>query len=374
MARSLEESRILASIEGDYGVYDEMMKELLTRLKAGEDLEARDGTRIAEFLLNPESGDDFKAEILKALADKGETALEIASIAEVFLERSLNPDLNLLELDGPTLDIVGTGGDRLNLFNVSTTSMFVAAGAGAVVTKHGNRGISSKSGGADVLEALGIGLDLGPDDLRRCVDDCGIGFLFAPNFHPAFRNVTSLRRQLAEEGVRTIFNLLGPLLNPARPQCQLIGVSEAKWTPIFAEISQRLGRESVWVVHGETGDGASVDELSTMGSNLIWKAGAYQDLQEEEIVAADFGFEKARLEHLVGGEPTDNADILTKILTGEDRGAKRDMVLLNAGAAIAAAGLSDHLEQGIEKARISIDSGKAFEKLERLQAWCRAKA
>ncbi len=346
------------------------MNSLIEQLENGQDLEARQANQVAEILLDPVTDDERKAKLLKALAAKGETATEIAGIAEVFLERSLNPHIGLLDLDGPTLDIVGTGGDRLNLFNVSTTSMFVAAGAGAIVTKHGNRGISSMSGGADVLEALGIGLNLGPDALRDCVESCGVGFLFAPNFHPAFKTVTALRRDLAGDGIRTVFNLLGPLLNPARPQCQLIGVSDPALTPTFAEISQRLGRECVWVVHGTTEDGRSVDELSTMGPNTVWKAGAYQDLEEEELQAREFDLRSATLDELVGGSPKQNAVILESILDGSDKGAKADLVLLNAGAAITAAGLADHLEDGIQAARASIDSGSALQKLHGLQAWC----
>jgi anthranilate phosphoribosyltransferase len=264
--------------------------------------------------------------------------------------------------------VCGTGGDKLNLFNVSTTSMFVVAAAGATVVKHGNRGITSKSGGADVLEELGIRLDLPAEGFRRCLDEAGVGFLFAPAYHPAFKAVAGVRKQLAAKGTRTIFNLIGPLLNPAKPECQLVGVFSREWCPVFAEILQRLGRESAWAVHGTTGDGRSVDELSLMGSTRICKAGSFQEISDEEVRPRDFGMQHAEVEDLAGGDATVNAAILKAILEGRDTGPKRDMVLLNAGAAIACAGLSDDMGDGIEIARKVIDDGSAMERLRVLQA------
>ena len=227
------------------------------------------------------------------------------------------PHLGLLDLEGPTLDVCGTGGDQLDLFNVSTTAMFVAAAAGAVVVKHGNRGITSKSGGADVLEALGIRIDLGPDDFRNCIEQAGVGFMFAPMYHPAFKAVAGVRKNLAARGVRTIFNLIGPLLNPARPQCQLVGVFTRELCPAFAEILQRLGRDSAWVVHGTTGDGRSVDEVSLMGSTRICKSGLYQDIEDEEVRPRDFGLKHAEVDDLRGGDAKTNAAILEAILSGK---------------------------------------------------------
>jgi anthranilate phosphoribosyltransferase len=218
-----------------------------------------------------------------------------------------------------------------------------------------------------VLEALGIRIDLGPDDFRRCVETAGLGFMFAPIYHPAFKAVIGVRKELATRGVRTIFNLIGPLLNPARPQCQLVGVFSRELCPAFAEILQRLGRDSAWVVHGTTGDGRSVDEVSLMGSTRICKSGAYQDLEDEEIRPRDFGLHHAEVEDLQGGDAQHNAALLESILSGRETGPKRDMVLLNAGTAIACAGLSDHISDGIETAREMIESGAALEKLRLLQ-------
>ncbi len=343
------------------------MNAILQQLQAGEELVPRQVEAMAEMLLDSSMADGRKAELLEALSVKGATPPEIAAFVEVFLEHAVDPHLGLLDLDGPTLDVCGTGGDKLELFNVSTTAMFVAAGAGAVVVKHGNRGITSKSGGADVLEALGIRIDLGTDAFRDCVEKAGVGFMFAPMYHPAFKAVAGVRKQLAERGVRTIFNLIGPLLNPARPQCQLVGVFERELCPAFAEILQRLGRESAWVVHGTTGDGRSVDEVSLMGSTRICKSGAYQDIEDEEVRPRDFGMAHAEVSDLQGGDAKRNAEILTAILDGRETGPKRDMVLMNAGAALACAGLADDMGDGIEVAREVIASGAALAKLRLLQ-------
>ena len=189
-------------------------------------------------------------------------------------------------------------------------------------------------------------------------------------YHPAFKSVASVRAALAKEGVRTIFNLIGPLLNPAQPECQLIGVMDSKLCPIFAEILQRLGRDSAWVVHGTTEDGRVVDELSTMGSSRICISGRFQKLVDEEVEPADYGLDVASVDDLKGGEPAENAELLKSILNGKERGAKRDIVVLNAAAAITCSGLEDSLEAAIKKASSLIDDGEALEKLVRLQEAC----
>jgi anthranilate phosphoribosyltransferase len=343
------------------------MDALSHHLEQGEELSAREIGVAAELLLDPKVADAKKEALLEALARKGETPAEIGGFVEVFLEHSVNPHVGLLDLDGPTLDVCGTGGDQLGLFNVSTTAMFVVAAAGGVVVKHGNRGITSPSGGADVLEALGVRIDLPPEGFRRCLEQAGVGFMFAPLYHPAFRAVANVRKNLAARGVRTIFNLIGPLLNPARPECQLVGVFAREWCPAFAEILQGLGRESAWVVHGTTGDGRSVDEMSLMGSTRICKAGLYQDQEDEEVRPRDFGLQHAEVADLAGGDAKTNAAILETILGGQDTSLRRDMVLLNAGAALACAGLSDDIADGIAISREMIDCGAALERLRLLQ-------
>ncbi len=340
---------------------------LIQHLQDGKELSERQVHAAAELLLDVRADDGVKEELLEALSRKGETAAEIAGFVEAFLNHAVDPHLGLLDLEGPTLDVCGTGGDKLDLFNVSTTSMFVSAACGAVVVKHGNRGITSKSGGADVLEALGVKIDLDGDGFRRCVEQAGLGFMFAPLYHPAFKAVVNVRKSLAVRGVRTIFNLIGPLLNPARPQCQLVGVFSREFCPVFAEILQRLGRESAWVVHGTTGDGRCVDEMSLMGSTRICKAGSYQDPEDEEVRPRDFGMRHAEVEELQGGDAARNAEILTDILSGKDRGPKRDMVMLNAGAALACAGLADDIGDGIRMAQEALENGAAMEKLHLLR-------
>ena len=343
------------------------MDALIHHLEQRQELTSREVAVAAELLLNPAAPDDKKARLLEALAHKGETPAEIAGFVEVFLGHAVEPHVGLLALAGPTLDVCGTGGDQLNLFNVSTTAMFIAAAAGAVVVKHGNRGITSNSGGADVLEALGIRIDLPVEGFRRCLEKAGVGFMFAPLYHPAFKAVAAVRKTLATKGVRTIFNLSGPLLNPARPQCQMVGVFTRDLCPAFAEILQQLGRDSAWVVHGTTGDGRAVDEVSLMGSTRICKAGIYQDIADEEIRPRDFGLQHAEVAALRGGDAKTNAAILEAILAGRDCGPKRDMVLMNAGAALACAGLADNMGDGIEIARDMITSGAAMERLRLLR-------
>jgi len=214
---------------------------------------------------------------------------------------------------------------------------------------------------------LGIKLDLPPTGVRHCLHEAGAGFLFAPNYHPAFKALAEVRKNLAAQKVRTIFNLIGPLLNPARPECQLVGVFSRELCPAFAEILQRLGRDSAWVAHGLTEDDQPVDEVSNMGTTRICKAGAYQDLEDEEIRPEDFGFRKAKVSELQGGDAKENARILQAILSGEETGPKRDMVLLNSAAALACAGLSDHISDGISISLEMIKTGAALDRLHRLQ-------
>lgn len=347
------------------------MDTLIHHLENKEELPPREVATAAEFLLD-ESGDvEKKAHLLKAMAEKGETAAEIAEFVSVFLEKAEKPSFYGHSFDGPTIDVCGTGGDKLDLFNVSTTSMFLVAAAGGIVVKHGNRGITSKSGGADVLEALGVSIDLPSEQVGVCLEKAGVGFLFAPKYHPAFKAVVPVRQKLAKEGQRTIFNLIGPLLNPANPVCQLVGVFDQKLCPVFAEILQRLGRDSAWVVNGSTTDGRSVDEMSLMGPTRICKSGRYQGQTDEEVSPSDFGLELASVESLKGGDAVANAQILEDILAGREKGPKRDMVLINAAAAMSCAGLADNLEHGVAKGLELIADGGALGRLRLLQDYAK---
>lgn len=343
------------------------MDALILHVEEGKELSLREIEVAADMLLDESICDDKKARFLKALTTKGETATEITGFVEAFLARAVDPGVTDMKFNGPTIDVCGTGGDKLNLFNVSTTSMFVIAAGGAVVVKHGNRGITSKSGGADVLEALGVNIELGPEGFRESLEVAGVGFLFAPKYHPAFKAVAPVRAKLAQEGVRTIFNLIGPLLNPARPECQLVGVCDSDKNSIFAEILQRLGRDSAWVVHGTTADGGSVDEVSLLGPTRICKSGSYQAIVDEIVEPSDFGLSVCDVKDLEGGDAEQNAKILTDILSGHDTGPKREMVMLNAAAGLACAGLVDTLGDGVRLAAELIDSGQALERLRRLQ-------
>lgn len=330
----------------------------------GTDLTPGEIAGAVAALTDPREPDAAKAVFLRALRAKGETPAEIAGFAAALLARAVDPQIDLARLPGPTLDVCGTGGDRLHLFNVSTTASFVLAAGGAVVVKHGNRAITSKSGGSDVLAALGIPLDPAPARLRGQLETVGIGFLFAPRYHPAFAAVAGVRRQLAAEGESTIFNLLGPLLNPARPAHQLVGVFDPAWTETFAEVLRQLGRRRAWAVHGAGG----MDELSTLGATRVSR---YEGAAVETGLVEPEGAGLARVENLdamCGGSPEVNARTLVGILRGEITGPRLDIVLLNAAAGFVVAGLSADLGAGVERAREAINSGRAWRVLERMQA------
>ena len=316
-------------------------------------------------LTDPREPDTAKAAFLRALRAKGETPVEIASFATALLDRAIDPEIDPARLPGPTLDVCGTGGDRLHLFNVSTTACFVLAAGGVTVVKHGNRAITSRSGGSDVLAALDVPFDLAPADLRRQLESTGIGFLSAPRYHPAFAAVAAVRRQLAAEGTSTIFNLLGPLLNPARPAYQLVGVFAPALTATFAEVLRQLGRRCAWAVHGEGG----MDELSTLGATQVSGFGHGMETRTWTVEPESAGLERvANLNALRGGSPGENAHTLAGILRGEVTGPPLDIVLLNAAAGFVVTGLAADLGAGVERAREAITSGRAQQTLARMQA------
>lgn len=345
------------------------MQELETHLKNGCELSPAQVREAAAFLIDPQPDAGRKAALLRALSEKGETPAEIAGFVEEFLRHAVEPGIDESALPGPVLDVVGTGGDKLNLFNVSTTAMFILAAGGVCVVKHGNRGITGKSGGADVLEALGVKIDLEANKLERCVREVGIGFIFAPLYHPAFKRVAEARKLLAAEGRRSIFNLLGPLLNPARPAHQLVGVYERKLVPVFAEILKRLGRKSAWVVHGETDDGRGMDELSTLGMNTIAQL-LISNITTTALDGTALGFAKAKISDLVGGDAHENAEILEGILAGRIKGPKRDLAVLNAAAGFVITGMVADIANGKALAEDLLDRGVAHVKLRMLTDWC----
>lgn len=339
------------------------MQELTEAAQLGE----LDDARIidaAGALLDESVAPETKAGFLAALSRRGETAAEIAAFAKAFLERAVVPVIDRGTVAGPMIDVCGTGGDKLDLFNISTTTVFVLAGCGVAVVKHGNRGITSKSGGADVLAALGIDIETPPEDCGRCLAEVGATFLFAPRYHPAFKAVAPARKILGDAGQRSIFNLLGPLLNPARPEFQLIGVFDPAIGPVFAEILSKLGRRSAWVVHGRTETGAGMDEISTLGPTSLWDG---PNRVESTIIPSSLGLAPATTADLRGGDAAENAAILTGILDGSIRGARRDIVLLNAAAGLLICGIVDDLAEGLARAGEAIDSGAALDVLKRWQ-------
>jgi anthranilate phosphoribosyltransferase len=340
------------------------MQDLTDHLKNGQDLTPDQIVRAADALLDESVPAAEKADFLCALSDKGESPAEIAAFANAFLERAVTPTLDRETIGKPLLDVCGTGGDKLNLFNISTTSVFVLAACGVAVVKHGNRGITSKSGGADALEALGIRIDLPPEDFGRCVEEVGAGFLFAPLYHPAFKAIAPVRKQLAEAGRRSIFNLLGPLLNPARPDYQLIGVFDPAVGSAFAEILSRLGRKVAWAVHGTTESGAGMDEISNLGPSTVWAANGPNRVKST-IEPSSLGLSPATVAELEGGDAVANAAILTGILDGSVKGPKRDLVTLNAAAGLVITGIAQDLTDGLRLANEAIASGAALAVLER---------
>ncbi|HEY5625500.1 MAG TPA: anthranilate phosphoribosyltransferase [Dehalococcoidia bacterium] len=286
---------------------------------------------------------------LVALRMKGETVDEIAGMARTMRDHSLR-----VEVEGPLLDTCGTGGDGRGTFNVSTAAAFVVAGAGARVAKHGNRAMSSACGSADVLEALGAKIDLSPEQVAKCIEQAGFGFMFAQTFHPAMKHAAPTRREL---GVRTAFNLLGPLTNPAGAQHQLLGVARPEMAPLMAAALDRLGSRHVLVIHGHDGS----DELTLDGPNPVYEINKGES-EEYTIDPRKLGLPTALPSAIQGGTPEENAKMLTALLDGES-GALRDIVLLNAAAALVAADIVPNVQDGLQTAAESIDSGAAKERL-----------
>jgi anthranilate phosphoribosyltransferase len=324
-----------------------------------------DQVREASTLLaDPAVSELEKADFLLALKLKGESGEELGYFARSFLELSIRP---VLQLEGRTsVDIVGTGGDRLELINVSTTCIFVLAAAEVVVLKHGNRAITSKAGAADVLELLGIPIACSPEQMADCIHQTGVGFFFAPLYHPAFRLVAPIRKKLAELGVATVFNLLGPLLNPAEPRCQLTGVFSPTILEKYAIALREVGRSRAWVVHGQVLGGSGMDEISLLGETEVHEVKG-DSLNQFYLFPDQLGFRRPSLHELRGGDAAQNAQALVDILANRDRSARRDLITINAAAGLVIAGEVPRMESGIQLANEILDSGRALEKLREFQ-------
>lgn len=342
------------------------MKVLIERLNAGIDLNAGDIGVAVALLLSGTTDDSTKADFLTALHRKGESVEEIVSFVQQLINRAVDPLIEPKNLAGPMIDVCGTGGDGLDLFNVSTTIMFVLAAGGAVVVKHGNRSVTSRCGSADVLEALGVPFDLPPAHLKECAERLGLCFIFARQYNPAFRALAEMRKRLARENIRTVFSLLGPLLNPARPARQLIGVFSSDLTSVFADVLRRLGRERAWVVHGLTETGEGMDDISTSGATTLAEL-LHGKVISGVIDSRWLNIPPGALDDLRGGDAAENAAHLEGILSGEIKGAKRDLTLVNAAGGFVVAGLARDMSDGIGLAREQIDSGRALEKLRGFQ-------
>ena len=344
------------------------MKALVEKLRSGTDLNSGDIDFAVTLLLSDQVDDELKAEFLTVLHDKGESTEEIVGFIQRLMERAVDPMIDPADLPGPMVDVCGTGGDGLDFFNVSTTISFVLAAGGAVVAKHGNRSVTSTCGSADALEELGVAIDLSPVELKESLQRFGFGFIFARKYHPAFRALAEMRKRLARQNRRTVFNLLGPLLNPARPKRQLIGVFAPHLTTLFAEVLQQLGGERAWVVHGLADDGQGMDDISISGATTVAEL-VDKKVNPAVLDVSWLGIARASPPELRGGNARENAATLEGILAGKISGPKRDMTIVNAGAGFVVAGLARDLKGGIDLAREEIDSGRALEKLRALQSY-----
>ncbi len=304
------------------------------------------------------AGDATEAQIaafLTVLRSKGETADEMTGFVAAMRDAALT-----VEIDGPIVDLVGTGGDRSGTFNISTTAAFIAAGAGVKIAKHGNRAASSPTGSADLLEAIGLDLNASPEVTAEMVEEIGFGFLFAPNYHPAMRHAGPVRRQL---GFRTVFNFLGPLCNPAGAKRYALGVSDPRMAKLMINVLANLGAEAAFVFYGEDG----LDELTTTGPSFIYRL-RDGEITHAEFTPEDFGIARSRIEDLVGGDSAANVAITKSILGGET-GPKRDIALVNAAPAIVVAGLASGFSEAMVLAAESVDSGEAMAVLEKAVAY-----
>ncbi|MFH2202657.1 MAG: anthranilate phosphoribosyltransferase [Elusimicrobiota bacterium] len=331
-------------------------KGVVEKLAGGGTLDRAEARALMERLTSGAEEKEAIKSLLLALNTRTRTVDELAGLAEGMRARAVPLKITR----EPLIDTCGTGGDGLQTFNISTAAALVAAGAGAAVAKHGNRSVSSKSGSADVLESLGVRIDAPPGEARRSIEETGFGFLFAPVFHPAMRHVAPARREL---GVRTVFNLLGPLCNPARVRRQVVGLYDADLLETYARVLLRLGAQRVLVVHGEDG----MDEMSLAAPTRVCFADASDGLRLETVTPEDAGLTRCAAEDLRGGDAAENARLMEGVLEGRP-GPLLEATLYNAGAALTAAGMSRSIKEGTAAARDSVRAGKARDVLDALRA------
>jgi anthranilate phosphoribosyltransferase len=331
-----------------------MIKELISNVVKGKDLTEAEMISAMNEIMSGEATAAQIAAFITALRIKGETVDEITGAARVMRERSTK----IKVADTLAVDTCGTGGDGSMTFNISTCTAFVVAASGVTVAKHGNRSVSSKSGSADVLKELGVNIEAKVDKVEECIEKIGIGFLFAPLLHAAMKHAAPVRRDI---GIRTIFNILGPLTNPAGAECQVLGVYDPLLTDMLAKVLERLGSRHAFIVHGDDG----LDEITLTTATRVSELHD-GEIRSYHIAPEDFEMERCKAVDLVGGEPEDNAKIILEVLNGE-KGPKRDVVLLNAAAGIVAGGKAGSIAEGIAVAHGAIDSGEALKKLNALK-------
>jgi anthranilate phosphoribosyltransferase len=319
----------------------------------GENLTLEQAGSVLDVIFEGQVPETQIAAFLTAMRCKPVTAAELAGLAKSLREHAVKVTVDVETI----VDTCGTGGASVKTFNISTAAAIVAAGAGVHIAKHGNRAITSKCGSADVLTALGVNIDAGPDCVARCIKEAGIGFMFAPKFHPAMKHVQPVRKAL---GFRTVFNILGPLANPANASAQVMGVPDQNLMPVVAEALNLLGVSRAMIVHSN-----GLDEISTMGPTKITELKAGK-LTNWTLNPQNYGLKPATHETLAGGDAMGNADIVGDILKGKADGLRKDIVVLNAAAAIIVGGLADNFENALKQATKSIDSGQALHRLEKL--------
>ncbi len=330
------------------------IQDAIKAIVAGRDLEQSEAALVMEQIMTGEATPAQIAAFLTALHLKGETDAEIAGMAEVMRDKAVHVPHSM-----PVLDTCGTGGDAANTFNISTAAAFVAAGAGVTVAKHGNRAMSSRCGSADVLEGLGVKIELDAEEVAYCLEEAGMGFMYAPKFHPAMRYAGPVRREI---GIRTAFNVLGPLSNPARAEFQVVGVAAAPLAEKLANALGRMGTRHALVVHGNDG----MDELSLSAPSTVWEVRAGQAPRRFEVDPAQLGLHPAPRDAILGGTVAENVATIQALLDGTECGPRRDIVLLNAAAGLVAAEQAGDLQEGLSIAAAAIDGGAARARLDRL--------
>ncbi len=333
-----------------------MIKELIKKITEFKDLTPEETENLFSLLMKGELTDAQIGAVLIGLKMKGETVDEISSAAKIMRQNAVKVPV---KDKSRLIDTCGTGGDKVNTFNVSTITAFVVAGAGVKVAKHGNRSVSSKCGSADIMEALGVNIEMSPEKAAKALEEIGLAFLFAPIYHPAMKNVISQRREI---GVRTIFNILGPLSNPAEAKYQLMGVYDEKLVEPLSRVLVNLGIERAFVVHGMEG----LDEVSITGETLVGEVND-GEINIYTVKPEDFGLKSASLQDIQGGDLEYNLKIALSILEGKDNSPKTDFVAINAAFALKVVGIVDTVQEGIELAKETIYSKKAYQVLEKLR-------